>query len=354
MFLISRITPLIFAALMLIVSVRCAKMSEKTDVSSVLDNQIKPTEVLTTRAERREFEYNIITNGKIESAEEVQIQFKVDGIVSEILTANGKYVHNGDIIARIEADQYSLELRKAEVELKDKSIRFQDMTVGFPPNDTSRLNGIKTNLKYLSGLAAAEISYQSAKLNYERTYVRALMPGVVSNLNFRQSSPAKRGDQYCIIHNPNSMVVSCKVLESEAFQMKIGHRAEIRPLFDKTKIFYGKIVSVNPRIDVENGLMEIKIALEKSGELLPGMNMGILIAIPYKKNIIVPKEAIVIRSGKKVIFTEANGSAKWNYVITGLDNGKDVEVLEGLDENEKVIIKNNLQLAHNSQVISSN
>jgi hypothetical protein len=80
------------------------------------------------------------------------------------------------------------------------------------------------------------------------------------------------------------------------------------------------------------------------------MSVQITFIIPYNKNIIVPKEAVVIRSGKHVVFTAERGLAKWNYVTVGRENGKEIEIIEGLKENQAVIITNNLQLAHDAPV----
>lgn len=80
------------------------------------------------------------------------------------------------------------------------------------------------------------------------------------------------------------------------------------------------------------------------------MNASATILVPNEKSVIVPKSAVVIRNGKAVIFTYEAGLAKWNYVVVGRDNGKEVEILDGLVEGMKVIINNNLQLAHDSPV----
>ena len=65
----------------------------------------------------------------------------------------------------------------------------------------------------------------------------------------------------------------------------------------------------------------------------------------------VAKEAIVMKSGKPVVFTEENGLAKWNYVSTGRENGKEIEILSGIKAGQNVIVSNNLQLAHDAPII---
>jgi uncharacterized protein YaiI (UPF0178 family) len=80
------------------------------------------------------------------------------------------------------------------------------------------------------------------------------------------------------------------------------------------------------------------------------MTANAVIRSPQSENILVPREAIVMKSGKPVVFTYEDGIAKWNYVETGLDNGVDVEITSGLNDGSEVIITNNIQLAHEAQV----
>ena len=80
------------------------------------------------------------------------------------------------------------------------------------------------------------------------------------------------------------------------------------------------------------------------------MNCTAVIKAPASRSLIVPKEAVVMRSGKAVVFTLQDGKAKWNYVAVGKDNGKEVEIKEGVTAGQKVITTNNLQLAHDAPV----
>ena len=46
---------------------------------------------------------------------------------------------------------------------------------------------------------------------------------------------------------------------------------------------------------------------------------------------VIPKTAVVLRSGKQVVFTLKEGKAMWNYVHTGLENMEEYTVTDGLD-----------------------
>jgi len=70
--------------------------------------------------------------------------------------------------------------------------------------------------------------------------------------------------------------------------------------------------------------------------------------------IVVPKTAIVLRSGKQVMFTVKDNIAMWNYVTTGLENLTEYTLTNweasGLQEGMRVITTGNVNLAHETPV----
>ena len=70
--------------------------------------------------------------------------------------------------------------------------------------------------------------------------------------------------------------------------------------------------------------------------------------LPHK--LVIPKQAVVLRSEKQVVFTYSAGKAKWVYVKTGLENISSFVVTEGLVAGDSVIYEGNLNLAHDSGV----
>ena len=331
--------------------ISCQMKAEPSEQDpATLKSSVPPTEVTTYAALRKPFEYLITTSGKVEAANDIHIPFKVEGIVNKVYVTNGQYINKGDLLVTIENEKFKLEVDKAEVQLKERKVEFEDKIIGFKGHEGEKLKVTLENIRYSSGLAAAEISFAQAKLTYENSVLKSPIAGLLSNLEIKEGSTTKPGDVFCEIHEPHALLVSCEVLEADAFIISKEQAATVQPLFEKEKSFKAYVSNINPRVDVKTGLVKIKLVLVKAEKLLPGMNVSVTIKVPYSKNIIVPKEAIVIRSGRQVVFTEENGLAKWNYVTTGRENGKEIEVIDGLAENKKVIITNNLQLAHDAPV----
>ena len=128
-----------------------------------------------------------------------------------------------------------------------------------------------------------------------------------------------------------------------------NQRAEVYPISDSQNAIEGRVTAINPKVD-ENGLVQVSLLVSGSKGLLPGMNARAIIRAPQSNSIVVPKQALVYRSSRAVVFTIEKNESKWNYVEVGKDNGKEVEILSGIEPNSTVITTNNLQLAHQAPI----
>ncbi|MFN3840758.1 MAG: efflux RND transporter periplasmic adaptor subunit [Cyclobacteriaceae bacterium] len=310
---------------------------------------IPPTEVQVVKAVRKPFEYLIHTSGRVKPMDEVMVKFRRAGIIKEIKVRNGQRVQKGEVLAHLEYDRQQLQVERARVQLEEKKLAFEDQMMSFRGTDSVRQKRIEANIRISSGLAAAEVAYKEAMLDYEHTFVRATLGGVATGMEVKPGNPVEEGQLFCYVHNPGKMAVQCEVIEADALQLKPGAKAEVN--MAGGELYTGRIAELNPRVDEKTGMVNVTILIEQpNASLMPGMHVQVMLRLPYEQHIIVPKEAVVIRSGRAVVFTAEDGLAKWNYVTTGRENGKEIEILDGLADDKAVIVTNNLQLAHDAPV----
>lgn len=322
---------------------------ENEPSSQEVKASVPATEVKVVKATVRPFEYLISASGKIASASEVRMQFRRSGIIDKIYVSSGQAVSRGQLLAELNSESQKLYFAKAELLLKEKRLAFDDQIMSYVI-DSVRRKQASENIRVSSGLAAAELAYQEAKLEFDNSFVRSQISGVVSGVELNAGSPVNQGDLLCFVHDEENLLVQAEVLESDALLLSRGVSAEIRPVASAETSFPAKIESINPRVDERTGLVRVVLKLTAKSRALPGMHVQVVMHLPYRKNIIVPKEAVVVRSGKMVVFTTSESLAKWNYVTTGRDNGREIEILSGVNDGDDVIITNNLQLAHDAAI----
>lgn len=310
-------------------------------------------EVNLEQAIIRPFEYYIHSSGKIAPKHSVELRAKATGIIKQLNVSNGQTVKNKNILLALEDDQQRLSVEKATAQLNVSRVKYESDIIAFGTEaELSDQRGeiIKINIRHNSGLATAEVSLKEAQLALSYTKISSNISGVVSNLEIQAGNEVKEGDVICTIYNPDNLLLETEVLESEVGKLQIGQKADLQTIANSYKVYTASICEINPSVDEKTGMVKIKLTIDNPLGLLPGMNASVVIKIPYNNHIIVPKEAIVLRSGKPVVFTMQDNLAKWNYVTLGNENGKEVEILEGLKESQQVIISNNLQLAHDAPV----
>lgn len=321
---------------------------EEPDVES-LRKDVKPTQVTTAIAAYRPFEFLINSSGIISSENELKVTFQSSGYLEKLSIRNGNQVLKDQVLARLENDVQEFALEKAQLTFEKAYITFKNDSLG----RTGNINDIVLNtLELNSGLKDARISLQEARLNLENTIIKSPISGIVAELKEKQGHVISSGNELCVVYDPQNLLLTAKVLESDFKHIKLGLIADIYPLSFKDQNYQARIFEINPKVD-ENGMVELKLKINNPKGLLPGMNANAIIRVPQSKNVIVPREALVIKSGRSVVFTYENGLAKWKYVEVGLDNGVDLEILEGIEAGEQVIISDNLQLAHDARVALS-
>jgi len=341
---------IILAGLVVIYSCE-TKSEQKEQDSESFKGSLKPTAVKVQKADIKPFEYLIHTTGKVQASKTVEIKFKTSGQITQFNSHNGKQVDKNEPLVKLDDERQQLALKKANANLEQKSFEYESQIMSFSLSkmDEEQARTIKKNIEHSSGLIQAKLDQEEAELQLSYTQIIAPFDGIIANQAVKVGNFVNQGDKLCDIYSPNKLEVISYVLEGDLSQIHMGDLAEIRAI--ENEVPSEAIISeINPQVN-EKGLVQIVLEIKsKNNQLLPGMNTEVLIKVPKEKNIVVHKEAIVVRSGREVVFVVEDDRAKWHYVTTGLDNGKDVEILEGLEPDDAVIITNNLQLANDALV----
>ena len=315
-----------------------ADESEK-GVSTVLPDT--KNEVAVQILKKRDFNHELVSNGKISARGKADLRFETGEVIAHIYVKNGDRVQKGQKLADL--DKFRLEqklsqsedaLLKAELELKDVLIG-----QGYSPDDFSKVPAETMKIaKVKSGYEQSKSQYELAKREMEHATLIAPFDGVVANLFSKPYNPANTSEAFCTIIDSKGMEADFTVLENEL-------------------AFEGSVSEINPLVDA-NGMVKVKALVNAGGKLFSGMNVRVSVRRSLGERLVIPKSAVVLRSGKQVVFTLKDGKAMWNYVNTGLENATECVVSDksqkgiedGLLEGDTVIVTGNLNLAHEAEV----
>ena len=180
-----------------------------------------------------------------------------------------------------------------------------------------------------------------------KTTLTAPIGGVIANLK-AQVGGATGSDPVCTVINDGSLLAEFTVLEGELPLIGVGDEVEVTP-FAGGSPTKGRVSEINPMVD-ENGMVKVWATINGGRGLIDGMNVRVSVRRALEEALVVPKTAVVLRSGRQVAFTLSGGKAMWCYVTTGLENLDSYTITDGLAPGDTVIVTGNVNLAHEAPV----
>lgn len=325
------------------------KNTTEETVETILPDEISEVTVIPLQETR--FHHELISNGKLSAGRLAELRFETAEAIAAIYVKNGERVKKGQKLASLSSFRLANKTAQQKEALERAKLEFQDVLIGqgYAPGDTAKVPAATLQLvRVKSGYDGALAQYELAC--YEERHATLIAPfdGVVANLFAKPYNTASLTDPFCTVIDPASLEASFTVLESELPLIRTGDPVAVTP-FAAAGSTEGKITEINPLVD-ENGMVQVKAAVANKGKLFEGMNVKVSVRRSLDKQLVIPKEAVVLRSGKQVVFTLVDGKAYWNYVHTGLENADSYTITEGLKAGDTVITSGNINLAHEAPV----
>jgi RND family efflux transporter MFP subunit len=345
----------VLAALLITGTLGCGNGTEdggeEENVETILLEATAKVGVVTL--ERTDFHHELVSNGKLVASQYADLRFESSEPIAAIWVGNSDYVTKGQKLAELDAFRLNNRTVQARNALDKAYLDLQDVLIGqgFTPADTANIPaGIKQLAATRSGYDQALAQYRLAVHEEEMAVLRAPFDGVVANLFAKPWNMSSPSEVFCSIIDARKAEASFAILESELPLVKKGDRVEVSPFFAmEGGAVPGVISEINPLVDA-GGMVKVKASVTNPGLLVEGMNVRVSVRRSIAGQLVVPKTAVVVRSGKQVVFTLVDGKAYWNYVQTGLENSLGYTVTEGLKEGDVVITSGNINLAHESTV----
>ena len=302
---------------------------------------------------------SIIAGGQVRSERESKLNSEVGGTVQRVSVRPGQAVRMGQPLAFLDSTPFALALRQKQIDVDRARLHFLDLWV--PDSLGSSRPGADERRKAFatrSGLDAALVALEMAKLDRERATIVAPFDGIIDRVDAVEGERISAGAPIATVVDMRNLRIEAAVLQHDIPFIKEGGVATVASAASPNVLGRGTIVAVLATVDSASRSGRAYVRLNGNGVLRPGMTVDVrLEATRLLKQRLVPKAAVIERDGRPLVFVVKNGRAEWVYINRGRDNGVETQVLPDTLTNEipvktgdLVITRGHLTLTHQAPV----
>ena len=266
---------------------------------------------------------------------------RVSGWVERLyVRAVGDAVRRGQVLAEI----YSPELASA---LEEYRVALQGVKRPAPGDDPraradgrALLEAARERLRRLN-VPQAEIRAVERGAPLRRTVpLRAPFNGVVTELGARQGGYVTPETRIYSLADLSKVWVNVEIYASQLPWVQPGAPVSLTLPFMAGREWRGRIDYLYPTLDTQSRTVKARLVFDNpDGVLRPGMYANAHIRSTPRESLVVPREA-VIRTGTRDVVILALGRGRFKPVAVrlGAENGQDVEILDGLEEGQRIAL----------------
>jgi membrane fusion protein (multidrug efflux system) len=275
--------------------------------------------------------------GVIEPWTDLELLAKVRGSVEEVLVREGDSVKQGQTIARIEDRDYRIVLSGAEAayNLAVATLKRNDTLHGKGLIPTAELDVASTETE------TARAALENARLNLSRCTVTAPMAGVVERLDLKVGLYLNDADPMARILEVDRLKAVIGIPESDVSAVRKLDKVELSLQALGDRVVTGTRHFLDSSPDSAARLYRLELAVDnRDRAILPGMFVRAdLVKEVAENSIALPLYSVVTRNDEQYVFVARENKAVKRPVTLGIMEGWQVQVREGLDFGEQVIIE---------------
>jgi RND family efflux transporter MFP subunit len=260
----------------------------------------------------------------------------------------GSYVSKGATIAQI--DNKMLQLKTEASELAKSKYE----------SDYNR------NKKLLEGDATTEQNVQDIKYNYDNTVnqisqlqqqiadnnIKAPISGQIVVKKLEAGTYVSAGAVLGSIVDISTLRVDVMISEKDAYTLKVGQPVTVTTEVYPNEKFKGAISFISQKGDAtHNYQIQIKLPNTSAHPLKAGTYVYVDFA--RKSNaplLLIPRTALVESFKNPYVYVVENGKAVVRKITPGREIGNNIEVVEGINEGEEVVVNGQINLSEGASV----
>ncbi len=286
--------------------------------------------------------------GSIEAWTTLALLSKLSGTIEEVRVREGQKVKKGDVIARMDDEDYRIAVDRADAAYKLAKAEFErDKAIyakGVIP--TAALDANRTQME------TTKADFENAKLQLSRCLVTAPMDGVMKKVDAKVGLQLSVGDPIAEIIEIGRVKAVVGIPESDVTAVRGLGSIDFKIQALQDRVLTGKVHFLSSAPETVARIFRLELEVDNhSGEILPGMFVRAdIVKKTVEGAIVVPYYSVISRNNEQYVYVEEDGVAKKRKVRLGVMEKWLVQVVEGLGSGDKLLVEGHRDVEDNQKI----
>lgn len=293
------------------------------------------------QVKRQDIKATVSSSGTLTGKDTANLKFKSSGKLAYINVKAGDKVYAGQVIAGLDTQDLNITLQQAQNTYRDKQAIAEKAEDDV--KDHSKDESFAQKVTRTTAQAARDSAYDAVKAAqraFQDATIVSPIEGIVTQVTFIPGQTVGAADLIAQIIDTSSIYFDTEVDEADIGSLSSGQKSEVSLDAYPNQIFKGVVDQIQPQTKTTSSgatviLVRIKLDDLKITFVDKLSGQASIIITEAANTLTIPQEAL--RNDDTVVVQD-NGILKPQKITPGIKSDIDVEIKQGLKENETVLL----------------
>lgn len=304
------------------------------------DQMRPPTQVVAVPAAREIVVERLSLIGSIAANEQVEIRSEIEGTVERIGFEEGQRVEEGQLLVQLDESKYGAALAETEASFELSRANYERAK----ELNRDQLISLQEFDQFAATFSANEATLALRRRQLRDTKILAPFEGIVGIRLVSPGQVISRNTPLTYLVDLDPVKVEISVPERFLGTIQVGQTLDLKVAAWPDEVFTGTVFFIAPFVDPDTRTALIKARVDNPDlRLKPGMFASLELSLKVRENsIVIPEVAVnqVLEGNRaNIMIVDADKKAQVRQVKIGLRLESKVEIAEGLEPGELVIVE---------------
>ena len=278
----------------------------------------------------------------------VLMRSEIDGVIEKIDFEEGDEITKGKRLVDISTKEHRLKLKIAitNSNLADINIKRDEILAAQNLISNAQLDQTRTRAE------SASLNKELAEISLNKSLISSPLKGTIKTRHIKVGEFVRKGDKLVEILDIDRILVKVNIPEQEILSIQVGQNVEVALYIMEKKTFLGRVKNIGLEADSSNRTFPVEILVDNKERQL---RAGMLARATFTKNvdqdqIVIPRHSILERDQGRVVYVFQDGKAFRRNITIGLSQQDQVQVVQGLNKGELIVVEGHTKLTDGEEV----